>query len=39
MRKNKVRTILLLSIAAVIFGSPFFWMAISSLKPNAELFT
>ena len=38
MKKNKLRTLLLLSLAAVIFGSPFFWMVISSLKPNAELF-
>lgn len=39
MKRNKLRTILLLLFAAVIFGSPFFWMVVSSLKPNAELFT
>ncbi|HRR44768.1 MAG TPA: carbohydrate ABC transporter permease [Mesotoga sp.] len=40
MRKFKrLRVIFLLLIAAVVMGSPFFWMAISSLKPNAELFT
>lgn len=39
MKRNKLRTILLLLFTAVIFGSPFFWMVVSSLKPNAELFT
>ena len=40
MRKFKrLRVIFLLLIAAVVMGSPFFWMAISSLKPNAELFS
>jgi len=39
VKRNKLRTILLLLFAAVIFGSPFFWMVVSSLKPNAELFT
>jgi len=40
MKKFKrLRVIFLLLIAAVVMGSPFFWMAISSLKPNAELFS
>jgi len=39
VKRNKLRTILLLLFTAVIFGSPFFWMVVSSLKPNAELFT
>ncbi|HOY25349.1 MAG TPA: carbohydrate ABC transporter permease [Mesotoga sp.] len=40
MKKLKrLRVIFLLLIAAVVMGSPFFWMAISSLKPNAELFS
>jgi multiple sugar transport system permease protein len=40
MKKFKrLRVIFLLLIAAIVMGSPFFWMAISSLKPNAELFS
>ncbi|MGV8104550.1 MAG: carbohydrate ABC transporter permease [Mesotoga sp.] len=40
MKKLKrLRVIFLLLIAAVVMGSPFFWMAISSLKPNTELFS
>lgn len=40
MKKFKrLRVIFLLLIAAVVMGSPFFWMAISSLKPNTELFS
>ncbi len=39
MRLRKVRLIFLLFVAAIIMGSPFFWMVVSSLKPNAELFS
>lgn len=39
MRQKKLRIIFFLFLAAILMGSPFFWMVISSLKPNAELFS
>lgn len=39
MRIKKLRLIFLLLLAALIMGSPFFWMVSSSLKSNTELFS
>lgn len=39
MKSKKMRTIILLVFAAVIMGFPFFWMIISSVKTNEEIFS
>ena len=39
MKQKQLRLLFFLLLAAVIMGSPFFWMVSSSLKPNSELFS
>ncbi len=39
LKLKQFRIIILLSLIAILMGSPFFWMFISSLKPNSELFS
>lgn len=39
MKTKYWRLIFFFVLAAVIMGSPFFWMVASSLKPNSELFS
>jgi multiple sugar transport system permease protein len=37
--KSKTTIYILFVVVAILLGMPFFWMVISSLKPNAELFS
>lgn len=39
MKTRHFKIIILLFIVAILMGSPFFWMFVSSLKPNSELFS